>query len=79
MDRDRYRWIIIEEFVAQTCIRGYRVYRRIWSATIGEKLVCKREISNVVERYAVSVLKHGQLLVIFLRMKVTQMDQVNLS
>ena len=47
----------MEEFVAPTCIRGYHVYRKIWSATIGEKLVCKREISNVVDRYAVSVLK----------------------
>ena len=47
----------MEEFVAPTCIRGYHVYRRIWSVTIGEKLVCKRKFSNVVDRYVVGILK----------------------
>ena len=46
-----------EEFVTTSCIRGYHVYGKIWSATIGEKLVCKRQISNVIDRYAVSVVK----------------------
>ena len=49
----------MEEFVAPTCIRGYHVYRKIWSATTGEKLVYKREISNVVDRCVVCVLKNG--------------------
>ena len=52
----------MEEFVAPTCIRGYHIYRRIWSATIGKKLVCKREISNVVDRYAVTVLKDSTVV-----------------
>ena len=52
----------MEEFVAPTCIRDYHVYRRIWTVTIGEKLVCKRKISNVVDRYVVGVLKDGAVV-----------------
>ena len=48
-------------------IRGYHVYKRIWSITIGEKLVCKSKISNVVDRHVVVFTKTVQLLVIFLK------------
>ena len=62
----------MEEFVAPTCIRGYHVYRRIWSVTIGEKLVCKRTFSNVVDRYLVGILK-DDVVVGYLSKKIAKM------
>ena len=40
-----------------TVIRGYHVYKEIWSATLGEVLTCGRETDNCHDRFAVSVLK----------------------
>ena len=37
--------------------RGYLVYQAIWTAAIGEELVCQREPSNVVDRYALAVIR----------------------
>ena len=39
--------------VVPSCIRGYHVYGEIWTAVLNEQLSCKREIGNVVDRYAV--------------------------
>ena len=39
------------------CIRGYHVYRHIWSAAVGEVLSCEREPTNSRDRYAVAVKK----------------------
>ena len=38
----------------QYCERGHHIYR---SPNIGEELDCRREPTNVIDRYAVSVLK----------------------
>lgn len=37
-------------------VRGYHVYQRIWSPTIGEKLTTAREPDNIHDKHAVSVL-----------------------
>ncbi len=37
------------------CVRGYHVYKDVWEAAIGEVLVCRREPTNVIDRYAVAV------------------------
>ena len=39
------------------CVRGYHVYGEVWTATLGEELICIPEIGNVVDRYAVAVKK----------------------
>ena len=39
------------------CVRGYHVYRHIWSAAVGEVLFCEREPTNSRDRYAVAVKK----------------------
>ncbi len=44
------------------CIRGYHVYQDLWEAAIGEKLMCRRETSNVKDRYAVAVIKDNEIV-----------------
>ena len=39
------------------CVHGYHVYERIWNATIGEELLCEREMDNKRDQYAVAVIK----------------------
>ena len=38
-----------------SCVRGYHVYRDIWNPSVGDKLECRREPTNVQDRYAVAV------------------------
>ena len=53
-------WLKIEgEFTIPSCVRGYHIYKEIWTATIGEELVCQRGPRNINDRYAVRVLKSG--------------------
>ena len=40
-----------------SCIRGYHVYKEVWTAVFGEELYTEREFGNVVDRYAVTVMK----------------------
>ena len=47
----------METFVMEVCVRGYHVYNAIWEAAVGDELVCRRERSNRVDRYAVAVVK----------------------
>ena len=49
-----------EMFVS--CVRGYHVYKQIWQASIGEELECRRQISNVVDRYAVCTMKDDEIV-----------------
>ena len=37
--------------------RGHHVVVSIWSPTIGEQLVCKRQISNPQDVYTVAVMR----------------------
>ena len=52
-------WALIEEIALRAeemacekemacCVRGYHIYKHIWTAAIGEVLVCSREPTNVV-------------------------------
>ena len=47
----------VSEFEYESCIRGYHIYKDIWSSTVGEHLICERETLNSTDRYAVAVLK----------------------
>ena len=44
-------------------IRGYHVYKTVWTAILGEELECRREVNNSVDRYAVGVYKLDGTLV----------------
>ena len=41
---------------------GYHIYNEKWTAVIGEILCCARETGNVLDRYAVGVLKDGDIV-----------------
>ena len=45
------------EFAVSSCIRGYHVYDTMWTAILGEELLCEREPGNVMDRYAVAAKK----------------------
>ena len=49
----------VHEYEAASCIRGYHIYRDIWTAAIGEELDCVRESGNMRDRYAVAVKRAG--------------------
>ena len=47
----------VATFTIERCVRGYHVYKDLWSAEIGEKLECARESDNPADRYAVATKK----------------------
>ena len=52
------------EFAISSRIRGYHVYGTIWTATLGEELLCEREPGNVVDCYAVAAKKPALDLIV---------------
>ena len=38
----------MEEYEIELCAHGYHVYKDVWTAVVGELLVCKRDQNNVV-------------------------------
>ena len=48
-------------FKKDCCVRGCHVYGRVWDAVIDEHLTCRRETTNESDRYAVAVLKDGNV------------------
>jgi len=44
------------EAYLSSCIRGHYVYNIIWTAIVGEELLCARGVGNAKNRYAISVL-----------------------
>ena len=46
----------METFKVESCIRGYHVFRTVWSPTVGERLNCARETSNTRDPHAVAVM-----------------------
>jgi hypothetical protein len=45
------------EFNFESSIRGYHVYKSIWTYEIGEKIHCDREENNPNDKFAPPVLK----------------------
>jgi len=52
----------MEETYLRSCVRGFHVYSTIWNPTLGEILPCRRELTNVTDRYAVAVLESGTIV-----------------
>ena len=44
------------------CIRGYHIYHSIWDVTVGEELLCERELTNLHDRYAIAVVKDRNVI-----------------
>jgi len=45
-----------------TVVRGYHVYKDIWTAPLGEILYCLRETDNRHDRFAVAIIKDGEVV-----------------
>ena len=43
------------QFVHDSCIRGYHVFKEIWNFTLGQELVCEPEFGNIHDAYAAAV------------------------
>ena len=65
-----------EEAHLSSCRRGYHIYNAIWSGTVGEELQCAREIENVKDRYAISILK-GSDVVGYLPQNISRINTSN--
>ena len=53
-----YRNYMDAELTVDSCIRGYHVFKNVWTPTVGEQLTCQREIGNNKDRYAVVILRN---------------------
>ena len=50
-------------FSVEAMVRGYHVYKDIWTAVHGEELLtCVREAGNRVDAFAVAVIKDGTVV-----------------
>ena len=54
MQNDRIEVSTVEEIRVLCCVRGYHIYKRVWTATFGEELMCQRELKNSIDEYAVA-------------------------
>ena len=45
------------ELCVGSCIRGYHVYKEVWTADFGEELYTELELGNVVDRYTIAMKK----------------------
>ena len=43
-------------------VHGYHVYKQIWNATMGEKLMCVIDPSNSLDNYAIAVEKDRTII-----------------
>ena len=45
------------ELAMDSCIRGHRVFKNIWTPAMGKQLPCRREIGNNKDWYTVAILR----------------------
>ena len=50
------------EWEADSSVRGYHLYKSIWTAALGEWISCEREPLNANNRYAVALKKDGAVI-----------------
>ena len=47
----------METFAFVTAVRGYHVYQEVFTPSLGENLVIRREFNNTMDKQAVKVVK----------------------
>jgi hypothetical protein len=50
------------DFRYDSCIRGFHVYKDVWNPVVGEIWNAEREKNNPADKYAVSVMKDGNIV-----------------
>ena len=43
-------------------IRGYHIYKEVWTSTVGEELNCRRERDNFKDLFAIAVMKDSLIV-----------------
>ena len=43
--------------VVESVVRGYHLYKDVWSAAVGQRLPCQQERGNPHDPYAVAVME----------------------
>ena len=46
-----------------SAIRGYHIYKEVWTGSLGKLLQCRQEISNPSDPYAVAVVNDEDIIV----------------
>ena len=46
----------------RSVVRGYHVYRSVWTPVLGELLYTEQELANPEDRYIMSVLKSSTIV-----------------
>lgn len=49
-------------FQMESFVRGHHVYQASWTPSVGEVLTVRRELANEHDRFAVAVLKDGEVV-----------------
>ena len=49
------------EFSLTAAVRGFHVYRRVWSPHLGQCLSAEREHGNAEDRFAIAVREHRSI------------------
>ena len=52
----------MEQYVVESCVRGFHVYKDIWIPATGEVLICKGEDGNIMHQYAVAIMKGSEII-----------------
>ena len=54
--------LLSSSFAINSVVRGYHIYKDIWTSARGEELQCQHETGNVHDLYAVSVMRRGNIV-----------------
>ena len=52
-----------ETFEIDSCIRGYHVYKEVWTSNGDAILSCRREVGNIHDPYAISMVNESGIVV----------------
>ena len=52
-------------------MRGYHVYKDIWTAVVGEEFPCKRETGNTFDPFAVAVMRGDTIVISHIPRKIS--------
>ena len=50
------------EFSFNSCVRGFHIYRDIWTPALDKTLECEQQTGNPHDRYAVSTIRQGAIV-----------------
>ena len=48
-----------ESYMVRSVVRGYHLYKQIWSGTVGQRLHCQQEVGNTHDPYVEAVTENG--------------------